>query len=523
MTRLCVSIYVHDSAQAKRDIGDAIEAGAEMIELRLDTMTDPVVASQLIDACSVPCILTCRAAYEGGDSHATDAERSDFLSSLATSKDAHYDLELAADRKLHHSVASRLILSAHDFKGRPDRLYNLVEELNARPAAVSKVAWMARSIRDCQEAFELMQTRQRPMIAQCMGEAGQISRILAKKFGGFLTFASVRENAATAPGQPTIEQLKNTYRWDRLNPETRVFGVVGHPIAHSMSPVVHNAAFASAGIDAVYLPLLVNPGYESFKAFMETYVTGAGPLLLDGLSVTIPHKENALRYLKSHGDGVDIEHLARSIGAVNTIVIERHNGAVALAGRNTDYSAILDSITAALGIGRTELRGLRAAVIGAGGTGRTAVAALAGLGASVVVYNRTIDRARALAQEFEGPGAQVVAASMDKLREGGCDLYINTTSVGMSPHVTESPFDPAPPPLSRRNLVFDTVYNPPTTRLLTQAAALGAKTVSGIEMFVRQAAAQFEIWTQQPAPVETMRTAVTKQLGYSADDGTAET
>jgi len=512
MTRLCVSIYVEAIATAKRDIAEAIEAGAEMIELRLDVMTDLVLANQLVEACSVPCIVTCRAAYEGGDCELADGERAAFLSTLATAHDAYYDLELVADKRVPHSNAGRLVLSSHDFKGRPDRLYNLMEEMNARPAAVSKMAWMARSIRDCQEAFELMQSRQRPTIAQCMGEAGQISRILAKKFGGFLTFAAVREHATTAPGQPTIEQLKQVYRWDALDADTRVYGVVGSPIAHSMSPAVHNAAFAHAGINAVYVPLLVNKGYESFKAFMETYIVGDGPLQMDGLSVTIPHKENALRYLREHGDGVDIEHLARTIGAVNTIVVDRSHGKPQLAGRNTDYAAILDTITSALSIDRSALKDKRIAVIGAGGTGRTGVAALAAAGATVVVFNRTIDRAQALAREFDGKSGTVVAAPMDKLSECACDIFINTTSLGMSPNVNDSPFGEHPPPLSSANLVFDTVYNPPRTKLLQQAESRGAQTASGVDMFIHQAAAQFELWMSLPAPVDAMRQALTDRL-----------
>src|SRR4029079_17673342 len=120
------------------------------------------------------------------------------------------------------------------FKGRPDRLYNVASEMNALPASVNKIAWLARSIRDNLEAFEILQSRQKPTIALCMGEAGLISRVLAKKFGGFLTFASIRDMSATAPGQPTIDQMKRLYRWDSIGADTRVYGVVASPVAHSM-------------------------------------------------------------------------------------------------------------------------------------------------------------------------------------------------------------------------------------------------------------------------------------------------
>jgi 3-dehydroquinate dehydratase/shikimate dehydrogenase len=179
--------------------------------------------------------------------------------------------------------------------------------MNESGGSVNKIVWMARSIRDNIEAFEILQTRQKPTIALCMGEAGLISRVLAKKFGAFLTFASLRDESAHRAGPGDDRGHERLYRWDALNATTKVYGVVGSPIMHSMSPAIHNAAFDTVGHDGVYLPMLVQPGYESFKAFMESFLAFA-PLDLSGLSVTIPHKENALRYLKERG--ADVEPLA---------------------------------------------------------------------------------------------------------------------------------------------------------------------------------------------------------------------
>src|SRR5437763_9785552 len=201
-----------------------------------------------------------------------------------------------------------------------------------------------------------------------MGDANLISRVLAKKFGGFLTFASLDEPSQTAPGQISISDMKKLYRWDALSPSTKVYGVVGSPIMHSMSPAIHNAGFDAVGYDGIYLPMLVEPGWESFKAFMETFVPFEG-LDLSGLSVTIPHKENALRYLKEKG--AEVEELAEAIGAVNTIIIERTDvvgSRLRLRGINTDYAAILDTITTSLNITRDQLAEKRIAVLGAGGT-----------------------------------------------------------------------------------------------------------------------------------------------------------
>ena len=384
-------------------------------------------------------------------------------------------------------------------------MFNLVRELNESKADVIKIVWSARTIRDNLEAFELLQTRQKPAIVLCMGEAGLLSRVMAKKFGAFLTFASLSSGEETAPGQVTVHEMKSLYRWDAIGPETKVYGIVAHPVRHSMSPAIHNAGFSAIGFDGVYLPMLVDPSYESFKAFMETFVPFEG-LHLSGLSITIPHKENALRYLKEKGAA--IEPLAVQIGAVNTIAID--NGC--LRGFNTDYAAILDTITDALEMSRDGLKSLRIAVIGAGGTGRTTVAALAAHGATVVIYNRSREKADALAAEFNGKGGKVVAARMEKLCDNCCHVLINTTPLGMHPHVDASPLGEEISALNAQMLVFDTIYNPMKTKLLKQAEAVGAKTVGGVEMFVRQAAAQFIAWTDQPAPVAVMRKVIEDRL-----------
>jgi 3-dehydroquinate dehydratase / shikimate dehydrogenase len=512
VTHLCVAIFVSDVAQAKRDIAAAAEAGADLIELRIDDLTEAVDVQSIISDFDRRFILTCRPTWEGGHSELSNEDRIRLLSTIAPTDDTvMVDIELRTLRESGTGdFENRLIVSAHDFKGRPDRLTNLFNELNAAPGEVAKVVWLARSIRDNVEVFELLQHRQRPTIALCMGEAGLISRVLAKKFGAFLTFASLRDESGTAPGQVTIADMKRLYRWDALNAKTRVYGVVGWPIMHSMSPAIHNAAFEHVGHDGVYLPLLVQSGYESFKAFMESFLAFA-PLDLSGLSVTIPHKENALRYLKEKGAAV--EPLAEQIGAVNTVIIDRDGDDVQLRGINSDYAAILDTITTALGIARGDLAGKRVAVIGAGGTGRTAVAALAAQGATVVVYNRTKERADELAMEFDGKTGKVVAARLEKLCDSCCEIFINTTSLGMHPNVDASAFGDRIPELSDKTLVFDTVYNPMETKLLKQAKTAGAKTVGGVEMFVRQAVRQFEAWTNHPAPVDVMRRVIENRLG----------
>lgn len=512
MTHLCVPIFVTDAAQARRGAILAGEAGADLVELRIDSFNDPDAVRALVSDFPIPCILTCRPNWEGGHSELNDAERLRLLEAGAEGGARYIDVELkmlASTLAAKPPVWRQVIASVHDFAGRPARLHNALMDLGASHASIHKIVWMARTVRDNLEAFEILQARQKPTIALCMGEEGLISRVLAKKFGAFLSFASLSAAGATAPGQVTVADMKRLYRWDALGEKTKVYGVIGSPVAHSMSPAVHNAGFDQIGFDGIYVPFLVNEGYESFKAFMETFVPFPG-LDLSGLSVTIPHKENALRYLQEKN--AEIEPLAASIGAVNTIVIDRPAAGTSLRGFSSDYAAILDSITARLRITREQLAGYRVAVLGAGGTGRTAVAALAHYGATVVVYNRTFDRAVALAAEFNGKTGKVVAAKMEKICDSCCQIYLNTTSVGMHPKVNESPINDALPNWTGDTLVFDTIYNPPETKLLKQAHAAGAMTIGGVEMFVRQAAGQFEAWTMKPAPIDTMRQVIESRL-----------
>jgi 3-dehydroquinate dehydratase/shikimate dehydrogenase len=511
MTYLCVPIFVTDRAQALRDIAAAGEAGADMIELRLDRVGDADL-EKICESSSLPTIATCRPKWEGGEWNSSEESRLDLL--RAAGEEADYvdvELESGADFirsliSLPRDSRSGVIISSHDFAGRPERLYNIVQAESAVAAEVVKIVWTARSIRDNLEAFELLQTKQKPTIALCMGEAGLLSRVLAKKFGAFLTFASLTQGEETAPGQVTIHDMKRLYRWDALGPNTKVYGVVAHPVRHSMSPAIHNAGFDAIGFDGVYLPMLVEPSYESFKAFMETFVPFEG-LHLSGLSITIPHKENALRYLKEKV--AEIEPLAEEIGAVNTIAIDQGR----LRGFNTDYAAILDTITQALNITRDGLKDLRVAVIGAGGTGRTAVACLAAYGATVVVYNRSNEKAETLAAEFTGKSGKVVAARMEKLCDNCCHVLVNTTPLGMHPNIDASSLGEDTSAIRPDMLVFDTIYNPMKTKLLRQAEAVGAKTVGGVEMFVRQAAGQFSAWTGTKPPSDVMRAVIENRLG----------
>ncbi len=527
MTWLCVPIRVESVDQAVAQVSLAAERGADMVELRLDG--SPLTTEQaveLVRRCSLPCIVTCRTRAEGGEADLDDATRAALFEAVGTEQPAYIDVELAAyqqapelrlaaEQTVDHpgqagTTTTGLILSTHDFNARPRDLLQRVEAMAGDPTCrVMKLAWRARSLRDNLEAFELLTAQHKPTIALCMGTFGLPSRVLAKKFGALLTFAGLEEGEVTAPGQPAVETVKRRYRWDAIDAATAVHGVIGWPVEHSLSPVIHNAGFDETDTNAVYLPLPVPPEYEHFKATVGSWLAFR-PLHFRGASVTLPHKEHLLRYARETGGTID--PITETIGAANTLTV-RDDGSVHVS--NTDYGAALDAVATALGGGREGIAGRRVAVLGAGGVARAVAAGFAGYGAEVVLYNRTYEKARSLAEELTqrlgdatSRAAKVAAAPMEELPDSLCDVYINCTPVGMHPNTDASPIETWPRGRGETTVVFDTIYNPPTTRLLKEAEEAGHRAVSGLEMFIRQGAEQFEQWTQQPAPIERFRTAI---------------
>jgi len=496
-TRLICSLTSPDAEAMRADMRAAADLGADAVECRLDMLAEPPSPRELRRLLSDPpveIIVTCRPERQGGKFQAGERERLEVLHNAARFNPAFIDVEMDVPRD--NWPEGNIILSHHDFDAVPGDLDGLLAELDASPAAVNKVAFAAAGPHDALRALDVLRGARKPTLALAMGQAGVLSRILAKKFAAFGTFAALAPGAASAPGQPTLEEFKALYGWERLGSETGVFGVIGCPVAHSMSPAIHNAAFAAVGMDAVYVPLRIEPGAGNFNRFLDDAL--ARPWLdLRGLSVTIPHKENALAYVGRH----NCDELAAKIGAVNTVTI-RPDGT--LRGDNTDYAAAIDALCGAMNIGRTGLAGRAVAMLGAGGAARAIVAALSHYGAEVTIYNRTVSRARRLAEEFACRWA-----ALDKLADIEAEIVINCTPIGMSPKIDATPLETLPGPV---RVVFDTIYNPAETRLLRQGRRAGRLCVTGLEMFVNQAVAQFEIWTGRPAPRQVMRQVVIERL-----------
>ena len=497
-TRLICALTSPDVAAMRAAMAAAVAGGADAVELRLDYLrrapTDEELRHLLAGA-PAETIATCRPAWEGGHFAGAEPARLRLLARAAQFGADFVDVEsaVAPERR----PGGKLILSKHDFAGCPADLEAIAAALAGAGTAVGKVAFTAVGPADALRALDVLRASDRPTIALAMGEAGLFSRILAPKFGAFGTFAGLAEGAQSAPGQPTLGELTQLYRFRRIAPATAVYGVIGCPVGHSMSPAIHNAAFDASGVDAVYVPVRVEPGRENFDRFLDALL--ARPWLdWRGLSVTIPHKENALARV---GAG-RCDELARRIGAINTVTIGPDG---VLRGDNTDYAAAIDALCGAMGIDRAGLAGRRVAMLGAGGAARAIVAALAHYGADVTIYNRTVSRAERLAEEFG-----CAAAGRDRLDALDAEVIVNCTPIGMHPNVDAAPLERLPPSAA---VVFDTIYNPVRTRLLRQASAAGCRCVTGLDMFVSQAVAQFETWTGRPAPRDEMRRAVVERLG----------
>ena len=518
MTCLAVPISAASVDWAQEQARQALACGAEMLELRTDYLEDltPARATELLAAvraeagASVPLIVTCRDIREGGAIDYPEDTRIEVLLAALDAGAQFIDIEYANFIKpeVRHKIevkqawnaSCRLILSAHDFeKPFADLVERYQEIKEACPQAVPKLVYTARHINDCFAAFDLLHETDGDCIVLCMGPAGLITRLLARKLRGLVTFASLDEASGTAPGQVTIGQFKNLYRHDAIGAETELFGVIADPVGHSLSPAIHNACFAEQQMNRLYLPLLVQGGRDELFAFLNGL--RARPWLnFRGFSITIPHKHSLLEYVRTQGG--QVEPLAEQIGAANTLIFEKDGGVSAY---NTDYAGALDAITAGMGITRAGFRDMPIAVVGAGGVSRALVAGFTDAGAKVTIYNRTVERAEQLAADFN-----CNFAGLDALANLHAKLVVNCTSIGMHPNVDRSPIPEAV--LKPDMAVFDTVYNPAETLLLKQAKAAGARTIDGIAMFVNQAMAQYHLFTAQPGNPTLMRQAVLDSL-----------
>jgi 3-dehydroquinate dehydratase/shikimate dehydrogenase len=460
--------------------------GADLVELRLDLCreqgADVAACIAAIPRLPLPVVATMRHVDEGGRWDGAEDARLDLLAAADRAGAAYIDLELAHHRPGWRPARARLILSFHDFRGMGGDLAAMVDRQRAAGADVAKVAVMPRDAADLAVIEALCRRGGGPLCAIAMGEHGLPSRLLAGAWGAAFTFAHLDGGDGSAPGQPTVRELVGLYRIKRQGPRTRIFGVIGNPVGHSLSPLIHNTALAHHGIDAVYVPFLVGDALPFWAA------CGGW---IDGLSITIPHKHALLTAV--HG----LEPLAERIGAMNTICRDAGNRAI---GANTDASAAAACLESQLG----SLQGRRITLLGAGGVSRGIAFALAERGAKLVIANRGRERAEELAKEV---GAKVV--DFDKATTTPYDALVNGTSQGMDDPTTS----PWPASAHRAGtVVFDTVYTPLETKLVKEAQAAGARTICGISMFIGQALGQYRRWFGIDAPEGLMHRMALERL-----------
>jgi 3-dehydroquinate dehydratase/shikimate dehydrogenase len=457
--------------------------GAELIELRVDFMRKKPDIGRLLKDRPTPVVVTCRRKIDRGRWFGTEEQRLSVLREAIIGGAEYVDLEEDIAASIRRYGKTKRIVSYHNFDETPIELFDIHRRMCQRDPDIVKIVTMANSPADNVRMLELVAASSVPTVGFCMGELGTISRILCGRAGSPFTYASFSREREMAPGQLSWAEVRNLYAFNRINKDTQVFAVIGDPIAHSKSPLVHNAAFRKLALNAVYLPIRI-PEDQLGASLKELE-----RLNIRGYSVTIPHKEAILQFANTVDAEVD------RMGAANTLYRANDQWHAA----NTDAPAALAAIQDGLkkSGGSPDLAGRKCLILGAGGVSRAVADALIGVGAAVTISNRSRDRGRALASELN-----CQFTSWENRAAETCEVLVNCTSVGMHPNVDESPFEATW--LRDNTLVFDTIYNPEQTLLLKYARERGCPTVPGLEMFVRQAAAQFELFTGFAAPLEYM-------------------
>jgi 3-dehydroquinate dehydratase / shikimate dehydrogenase len=485
LPRVCVAVIGSDPNEMAEK-AELLVRDNPFLEFRLDYLSKPGLALPRIKRFlethpGTVVIATCRRVASGGKFRGSIASQLDILNKAAAAGCQLVDVELQTANKCKPEQLQKLrtraalILSFHDFRA-TKKLDETLEKMLAYPADFYKVVSTATTLADnvAMIKFLAREGDRHSLVGMCMGEQGIISRVLGVRAGSVFTFASAIAGEETAPGQVTAQELNSVYRIDRVDVATRVYGVVGDPIAHSLSPAIMNAAFRRENVNAVYLALHAKT--------LKDLLTCVREIPLHGISVTMPYKEAILPHL----DNTD-SHTTK-IGACNTVVRAQDGK---LYGFNTDASGIVRPLERRL----NTLENARILVIGAGGAARAAVFGLKERGCEVYILNRTAGPAKKLAHQ-----ARARIMKRADLKKAAFDVIINATPVGMG-NTRDTPLQDKE---INARYVFDMVYDPAETRFLKLAKERGAQIIPGIEMFAHQAARQFEIWTGKPAPWDEM-------------------
>jgi 3-dehydroquinate dehydratase / shikimate dehydrogenase len=502
VVQVCVPVSERTFAAMKESAKRAAQLG-ELVELRLDRLDEDQLAiadadlESWLPSLQAPVIVTLRPAEQGGPRSLTRDFRQQFIAKRKKADLIDIELDLAtlfASQSTPQIDWAKTICSHHDFAGVPEKLNEKYEQLSKTPARVLKIAVQANDVTDCLAVFRLIERARadgREIIAIAMGPAGLCTRVLGPARGSFLTYGALVPDRATGPGQLTARELNDLFRVRSIDQGTQILGIAGKPVSHSISPWIHNEAFAATGLNAVYLRFDV----QDVGAFVRRMIHPASRELdwnFRGLSVTAPHKSTVMDHLDW------LSPAAQEIGAVNTIVCEAEE----LHGYNTDGDALVQPLLERLG----RLEAKQCAVIGAGGAARAALWALRRHGAAVKLFARDLEKAKTVAAAFDTPAETLSNATFSNF-----DVVINATPLGTNGNLSnETPV--VATQLRDARVAYDLVYNPVETRFLREARDAGCETLRGLEMLVAQAFEQFKLWTGLEAPRDVMRKAAMKAL-----------
>lgn len=489
---ICVVIGRTRHKMMQIEIQEAAKQGAELIELRLDFLAKAPDFKRLLDEKPCSLVATLRRQQDGGRWPGTEEQRKMLLRQATVAGFDWIDVETDIANEIRRFKDVKRIVSYHNMREVPADLEKIHEQMCQQDPDVVKIAVLAQKPADNLRVLNLIKDAPKPTLAFCMGDIGFASRILSAKYGAPFTYGAFNKERGIAPGMPSFQELKKMYGFERINAQTEIFGVIGDPVIHSLSPLIHNRGFRKMGYNGVYLPFRVPRG--QLPAFLEEFAK----FPVRGYSVTIPHKEAALAAAKHAND------LATRIKAANTLI----QGDDGLYAYNTDAQAALDSLRANLpppSEGQLPFNEWTALILGAGGVARAIAHVLQQEGCKVIIANRTADRAQKLAEDV---GCRHVV--WEGRHNVKAELLVNCTSVGMYPHVDDCPmhhsfFKPGV-------MVFDTIYTPETTMLIKEARGRGCHVLTGVDMFVRQAALQFSLFTNLEPPIDLMRESVKRAL-----------
>jgi 3-dehydroquinate dehydratase / shikimate dehydrogenase len=492
LPRVCVAVTGIDAAQMV-DKAEVLVRDNPLLEFRLDYLSKPGLAIPKIKRFTeyhphAVVIATCRRVVSGGKFRGSLASELEVLNKAAAAGCQLLDLELQSATNCRPEQVQRLrnraalILSYHDFRATKN-LDEKLKKMGSIPADFYKVVATATTLYDNVTMMKFLQANsdQHSLIGICMGEQGIISRVLGVRAGSVFTFGAISPDEKTAPGQVTAQELRSTYRIEQVDAATRVYGVAGDPVSHSLSPAIMNAALRRENVNGVYLALHAKT--------LKDLLACVRDIPIHGVSITMPYKEAILKFL----DNTD-SHTTK-IGACNTVVRAQDGK---LYGFNTDTSGVVRPLEQ-----RLTIESAKVLVLGAGGAARAAVYGLKERGAEVYILNRSLGPAQKLARS-----ARARMMKRADLKKFSFDVIINATPVGMG-NSWESPLHENE---INARYVFDMIYEPPETKLMKMARDRGAQLIPGIEMFVHQAARQFEIWTGKPAPWDEMLRVVTVAL-----------